>query len=64
MGYNPGLDTALRNRLTGAVILVLLAVLLLPELLTGSGRNPGKGWSLGGPGTGIGGSKGAPGWLS
>lgn len=40
MGYNPGLDTALRNRLTGAVILVLLAVLLLPELLTGSGRNP------------------------
>jgi len=40
LGYNPGLDTALRNRLTGAVILVLLAVLLLPELLTGSGRNP------------------------
>lgn len=40
MGYNPRLDTALRNRLTGAVILVLLAVLLLPELLTGSGRNP------------------------
>lgn len=38
MGYNPRLDTALRNRLTGAVILVLLAVLLLPELLTGSGR--------------------------
>jgi DedD protein len=34
------LDIALRNRLTGAVILVLLAVLLLPELLTGSGRNP------------------------
>jgi cell division septation protein DedD len=31
------LDTALRNRLTGAVILVLIAVLLLPELLTGSG---------------------------
>jgi DedD protein len=31
------LDTALRNRLTGAVILVLLAVLLLPELLTGAG---------------------------
>ncbi|MCE2873796.1 MAG: SPOR domain-containing protein, partial [Xanthomonadales bacterium] len=30
-------DTALRNRLTGAVILVLLAVLLLPELLTGAG---------------------------
>jgi len=23
-------------------------------------RNPGKGWSFGGPGTGIGGSKGAP----
>ena len=40
MGYNPVLDTALRNRLTGAVILVLLAVLLLPELLTGSGRDP------------------------
>lgn len=40
MGYNFGLDTALRNRLTGAVILVLLAVLLLPELLTGSGRQP------------------------
>ena len=34
------MDTALRNRLTGAVILVLLAVLLLPELLTGSGRAP------------------------
>ncbi|MFN5010526.1 MAG: hypothetical protein ACK5F5_04790, partial [Gammaproteobacteria bacterium] len=34
------MDTALRNRLTGAVILVLLAVRLLPELLTGSGRNP------------------------
>lgn len=34
------MDTALRNRLTGAVILVLLAVLLLPELLTGSGRHP------------------------
>jgi DedD protein len=34
------LDTALRNRLTGAIILVLLAVLLLPELLTGSGRTP------------------------
>jgi DedD protein len=32
------LDTALKHRLTGAVILVLLAVLLLPELLTGSGR--------------------------
>ena len=31
------MDTALRNRLTGAVILVLLAVLLLPELLTGAG---------------------------
>jgi DedD protein len=32
------LDTALKHRLTGAVILVLLAVLLLPELLTGSGE--------------------------
>lgn len=32
------MDTALKHRLTGAVILVLLAVLLLPELLTGSGR--------------------------
>lgn len=32
-----GLDTALRNRITGAVILVLIAVLLLPELLTGAG---------------------------
>jgi len=32
------LDTALKHRLTGAVILVLLAVALLPELLTGSGR--------------------------
>lgn len=35
------LDTALKHRLTGAVILVLLAVLLLPELLTGSGRAQG-----------------------
>jgi DedD protein len=35
----PPLDTALKHRLTGAVILVLLAVLLLPELLTGSGRS-------------------------
>lgn len=34
----PSLDTALKHRLTGAVILILLAVLLLPELLTGSGR--------------------------
>lgn len=32
------MDTALKHRLTGAVILVLLAVALLPELLTGSGR--------------------------
>ena len=32
------LDSALKHRLTGAVILVLLAVLLLPELLTGNGR--------------------------
>jgi DedD protein len=38
----PGLDTALRNRLTGAVILVLIAVLLLPELLTGSGGAAGR----------------------
>ena len=37
-----GLDTALRNRLTGAVILVLIAVLLLPELLTGSGGVGGR----------------------
>ena len=37
-----GLDTALRNRLTGAVILVLIAVLLLPELLTGSGGAAGR----------------------
>ena len=32
------MDTALKHRLTGAVILVLLAVAVLPELLTGSGR--------------------------
>lgn len=32
------MNTALKHRLTGAVILVLLAVALLPELLTGSGR--------------------------
>ena len=32
------MDTALKHRLTGAVILVLSAVLLLPELLTGSGQ--------------------------
>ena len=37
-----GLDTALRNRLTGAIILVLIAVLLLPELLTGSGGAAGR----------------------
>lgn len=36
------MDTALRNRLTGAVLLVLIAVLLLPELLTGSGGAAGK----------------------
>jgi len=30
----------------------------------GSCRTPGNGWSFGGPGTGIGGNKGAPGWLS
>jgi DedD protein len=34
----PTLDTALKHRLTGAIILILLAVLLLPELLTGSGK--------------------------
>ena len=34
----PALDTALKHRLTGAVILILLAVLLLPELLSGSGK--------------------------
>lgn len=33
------MDTALKHRLTGAVILVFLAVLLLPELLTGRGMN-------------------------
>ncbi len=32
------MDTALKHRLTGAVILVLSAVLLLPELLTSSGQ--------------------------
>lgn len=30
-------DTALRNRLTGAVLLIFLAVALLPELLSGAG---------------------------
>jgi DedD protein len=30
-------DTALRNRLTGAALLILLAVILLPEMLTGEG---------------------------
>lgn len=35
------METALKHRLTGAVILVLLAVLLLPELLTGSGQAKG-----------------------
>jgi DedD protein len=44
------LDTALKHRLTGAVILVLLAVLLLPELLTGSGRaTDPRGSSAGSP---------------
>ncbi len=33
------MDTALRNRLTGAALLILLAVILLPELLTGEGGN-------------------------
>lgn len=32
------MDNALKYRLTGAAILILLAVALLPELLTGSGR--------------------------
>jgi DedD protein len=32
-------DTALRNRLTGAALLILLAVILLPEMLTGEGGN-------------------------
>lgn len=32
------MDNALKFRLTGAAILILLAVALLPELLTGSGR--------------------------
>jgi len=46
----PSLDTALKHRLTGAVILVLLAVLLLPELLTGSGRaTDPRGSSAGAP---------------
>lgn len=31
------LDTTLRNRLTGAIILIVIAVALLPELLTGAG---------------------------
>lgn len=31
------MDTALRNRLTGAVLLIFLAVALLPELLSGAG---------------------------
>lgn len=31
------MDTALRNRLTGVVLLIFLAVALLPELLTGAG---------------------------
>jgi DedD protein len=32
-------DTSLRNRLTGAALLILLAVILLPEMLTGEGGN-------------------------
>ncbi|NDD75406.1 MAG: hypothetical protein EBZ40_10585, partial [Gammaproteobacteria bacterium] len=31
------MDTSLRNRLTGAIILIVIAVALLPELLTGAG---------------------------
>lgn len=34
------MDTALKHRLTGAILLVVLAVLLLPELLTGAGNAP------------------------
>lgn len=34
------MDTALKHRLTGAILLVVLAVLLLPELLTGAGNSP------------------------
>jgi cell division protein FtsN len=33
------LETSLRNRLTGAIILIVIAVALLPELLTGAGSN-------------------------
>ena len=43
------METALKHRLTGAVILVLLAVLLLPELLTGSGRAKQSQGSAAGP---------------
>jgi cell division septation protein DedD len=48
-----GLDTALRNRLTGAVILVLIAVLLLPELLSGSGGASGAGTATGASNAGV-----------
>lgn len=34
------LDNGLKHRLTGAILLVLLAVLLLPELFTGAGDVP------------------------
>lgn len=34
------MDTALKHRITGAVILVGLAVLLLPELFSGAGQPP------------------------
>lgn len=34
------MDTALKHRLTGAILLVVIAVLLLPELLTGAGDAP------------------------
>lgn len=33
------METSLRNRLTGAIILIVIAVALLPELLTGAGSN-------------------------
>ena len=49
------MDTALKHRLTGAVILVLLAVLLLPELLSGRGQSERVGAS--GTGSAAGGAE-------
>ena len=49
------MDTALKHRLTGAVILVLLAVLLLPELLSGRGQSERVGAS--GTGAAAGGAE-------